>query len=76
MQRQSHRAGLLLLEDDGVDGNGDADAEGREHRESHLQLLVLHPVQVVHVLRVEVVRLVVCMRAHSLRAGAVYSSRN
>lgn len=43
------RSSLLLLEDDGINWDSNANAESSEDTEAHLEGLMFHPVQVVHV---------------------------
>lgn len=74
-ERDSTRSGLSLLEDNGKDGNTNTDAESGEDSERHLETLELHAVQIVHVLGVEVVRLVMAMSsAHLLSSSRVEAS--
>lgn len=50
-----------MLEDDREDRDTDTNANGSQHRSPCSQLLMLHPVQVVHVLGVEVVWLIMAV---------------
>lgn len=68
-QNSSSRSSLLLLEYDSVNRNTNANAEGSEHSKSHCQLLVFHPVQVIHVLGMHVVWLIMPMSTHSLHSS-------
>lgn len=64
------RGGLPLLEDNSKDGNTNTDAESSEDSERHLEALELHAVQIVHVLGVEVVRLVMAMSSAHLLSSS------
>lgn len=52
---------LFLLKNDSIDGHSDANAEGSKNSKRHRQRLMFHPVQVVHMLGMKVVRLVMAM---------------
>ena len=52
------RGSLLLLENNCVHRDSNTSAHGSQHGEGNLKLLVLHPVQVVHVLCMDVVWLI------------------
>ena len=52
---KSTRGSLLLLEDDSNDGDCHANADSREHAKCHFETLMFHFVQVVHVLRMEII---------------------
>lgn len=68
--------GLLLLENNCVDRDSNTDANCCHHRKSRLQRLVLHPVQVVHVLGMEVVWLIMAVPSHSLHTSGMESTRS
>lgn len=65
-ERFSTRSCFLLLEYHSIDWNTHSNAEDSEHCEAHFQLLVCHPVQVIHVLSMQVVRFIMTMCSHSL----------
>ena len=55
------RSGLFLLENDSIDRNKDSNAEGSEYSKRHFDFLILHPVQIVHVLCVKIVWFIMAM---------------
>ena len=63
------RSSLSLLENDSINRNTNTNAEGREHSKRHLQPLMFHPVQVVHVLGVKVVWFIMPMSPHPLHSS-------
>lgn len=60
---------FLLLEDDSKYWNTHTDAEGSEHPKAHLQCLVLHQVQVIHVFGMHVEGFIMAMSAHPLNSS-------
>lgn len=74
--RDLTRLSLPLLENDCEDRNPNTDAESGEYTERHLESLVLHAVQIVHVFCVEVVFIVTTMSssAHLLNSSRVEAS--
>lgn len=68
--------GLLLLENDCVHRDANADANCSQHGKSRFQPLMLHPVQVVHVLGMEVVWLIMAVPSHSLHTSGMESTRS
>jgi hypothetical protein len=72
----SARGSLLLLEYDCIHRDSNTDANRSQHGECHLQTLMLHPVQVIHVLGMDVVWLIMAMPSHSLHAGGMESTRS
>ena len=73
---RSSGGGLLLLEDDRIYWDTDTNANSPQHGKSHLQRLMLHPVQVVHVLGMEVVWLIMAMPSHPLHTSGMESTRS
>ena len=63
--QNSARCSLFLLENDSIDRNKDTNAESCENTKRHLQLLMFHPVQVVHMLSMKVIWFVMAMRMAS-----------
>lgn len=55
------RCGLFLLENDSIDRNQDSNAEGSEYSNRHFDFLILHPVQIVHVLCMKIEWFVMAM---------------
>jgi hypothetical protein len=55
------RSGLFLLENDSIDRYNYSNAEGSEHSKRHFDFLILHPVQIVHVLRMKIEWFVMAM---------------
>lgn len=69
------RSCLLLLENDCIDRNCNTNAEGGEHSKGHFQSLMLHPIQVVHVFRMHIIRFVMAMStSHPLHASRMETS--
>ena len=64
----STRGCLLLLEIDSPNWNTHANAEGSEHSKAHLQLLVFHLVQVIHVFGMHVGWFIMAVITHSLHS--------
>lgn len=62
------RGGLFLLENNCIHRDCNANANCSHHGQRRLKSLVLHPVKVVHVLGVDVVRLIVGVRSHPSQA--------
>lgn len=70
------RCSLLLLENNSIHRDSNASAHRSQHSEAHLKLLVLHPVQVVHVLGVDVVWLIMSVRPHPPCASRMECTRS
>ena len=59
-----------------IDRYSNTSACGSQHGKGHLKLLVLHPVQVVHVLGVDVVWLIMSVRPHPPYASRLECTRS
>ena len=70
------RGSLLLLENNCVHRDSNTSAHGSQHGEGNLKLLVLHPVQVVHVLCMDVVWLIMRVRSHPPHSSGMKSTRS
>lgn len=70
------RCSLLLLENNCIHRDSNTSAHRSQHGEGHLKLLVLHPVQVVHVLGVDVVWLIMSVRPHPPYASRLECTRS
>ena len=73
MHHISGRSCFPLLEYDCIDWNNRTNTEGNEHSKGHCQLLVFHPVQVIHVFGMHVVWFIMTMSPHSLYPSWVES---
>jgi hypothetical protein len=70
------RSCLLLLENNCIDRDSNTNANSSKHGEGRLKLLVLHPVQVVHVLGMDVVWFSMCMSSHPPYTSGMESTRS